>query len=185
MLGGSGCSICASERTDIRPDRHGPTRLRSHLNSHESHMEGFRVGGFVGADKLEIEIAPHEVTMEGEIACLGNIVVNVLKTLEVLEGEGPDATVQTVAYAYNVSIRNRFNIFRYDNLHLTKGHPDPHHKDVYDWRTGEQLPESPKWVGAEHWPTLADVIREAQRWHGDHYAELDNPDDYPELMPRG
>ncbi len=148
-------------------------------------MQGFRASGFVGGDSLETEIASHEVTMEGEIACLGNIVVNVLKTLEVLSGEGMDAMVQTVTYAYNVSIRGRFNIFRYDNLHSTKGHPDPHHKDVYDWRTGEQLPGSPLWVGIECWPTLADVILEAQQWYADHYGELDNPDEFPELIPRG
>jgi hypothetical protein len=147
-------------------------------------MEGLRASGFVDGDTLVIEVGPHTITMEGEIACLGGIVINVLKTLEVLRGEGQDAMVQTVTYSYNVSIRRQFNIFRYDNLHPTKGHPDPHHKNLYDWQTGEQLPESPKWVGIEQWPSLTDVILEAQQWHGDHYDKLDAPEEFPELGVR-
>lgn len=183
MRGGSGCSTYESEQIDTRLYKHGPTRLQSYLSSHEGHMEGLRASRFVNGDNLFIEVGPHRVTMEGRIACLGGIVVNVLKTLEVLGGEGQDAMVQTVAYAYNISIRGQSNIFRYDNLHRRKGHPDPHHKDLYDWRTNEHLPESPKWMGAERWPTLNDVILEAQQWYYDHRHELEAPNDFAELEP--
>jgi len=148
-------------------------------------MEGLRASGFVNGDNLITEVGPYRVTIEGEIACLGGIVVNVLKTLEVLRGEGLDAVVQTVTYAYNASVRNGFNVFRYDNLHRFKGHPDSHHKHTYDWLTGEEVAETPEPVGAEGWPSLTDVIVEAQKWHGDHYDELENPDKFPELAARG
>ncbi len=103
-------------------------------------MEGLKNSGFVHADNLEFKEVPGAVTIEGDIACLGNIVVSVLKTLEVLAGEGLEATVQTVTYSYNVRIAGKHNIFRYDNLHMHNDHPDSHHKDVYDWQTGERFP---------------------------------------------
>ncbi len=95
-----------------------------------------------------------------------------------------DAMVQTVTYSYNVSIRNQSNIFRYDNLHRFRGHPDNHHKHLYDWQTGEQLAESPEPVGVEGWPSLTDVILEAQKWYGDTYDDLENPDAFAELGAR-
>lgn len=123
-------------------------------------MERLKNSGFVYADNLEFKEVPGAVTLEGEIACLGNIVVSVLKTLDVLEGEGLEALVQTATYSYNVRVAGKHNIFRYDNLH-SHGHPGNHHKDVYDWPTGERLPS--EWVGETSWPTLADVVWEAQR----------------------
>jgi hypothetical protein len=172
--------ICASERVPIRPGRHRPIDFGSYRRIHDGHMESLKNSGFVHADNLVFaERGPGTVTLEGEIACLGNIVVSVLKTLEVLEGEGLAATVQTVRYSYNVRIAGKFNIFRYDNFHVHNEHPDSHHKDVYDWRTGDRLPS--EWIGRDHWPTRADVIWEAQRWYYDHMHELDDPDAYPTL----
>jgi len=151
-------------------------------------MEGLRRGVFVGEDRLDIEedqeSDPRLVLIEGEIGCLVRIVVSVLKTLEVLDGEGLDATVQTVTYSYNVSIRPGHNLFRYDNLHSRRGHPDDHHKHLFDWRTGEELPESPKWIGANGWPTLTEEVIEAERWYWDHRDELEAPDSFPELQVR-
>lgn len=146
-------------------------------------MESIRNSGFVGGDSLEFVQAPHVVTIEGEIQCLGEILITVFKTLEVLGGEGLGATVRTATYSYNVSVRNRYNIFRYDNLHPIKGFPDNHHKDLYEWRTGNRLPS--KWIGERDWPTLADAIYEAQRWYYHHMHELEHPDRFPELGLRG
>jgi hypothetical protein len=174
--------IYANERVHIEPDRHRPIDFGSYRRNHDGHMEGLRNSGFVHADNLEFKQRPNSVTLEGEIACLGNIVVSVYKTLEVLGGQGLEATVQTVAYAYNVRIHNQHNIFRYDNLHPIKDFPDNHHKDPYDWRTGERLPS--EWVGQRDWPTLADVLWEAQRWYYEHMNELDNPSGIPPVLRR-
>lgn len=146
-------------------------------------MEGLRASGFVDGDNLLTEIGTHTVTITGNIGCLGGIVISVLKTLDRLGGKGQDAIVQTVTYAYNVSIRGQHNIFRYDNLHDIKGYPDRHHKDLYDWRTNKRLLESPEWIGAERWPTLTDVICEARNWYYNHEHELEAPNEFPELEP--
>lgn len=149
-------------------------------------MEALRRGGFVGDDTLSFDPrAESEIVLAGEIACLGRIVVDVFKVLEVLEGEGADAMVQTLFYSYNVFLRGGNNILRYDNLHPRKDHPDDHHKHTYDWKTGEQLPDSPVWIGAEEWPTLGEVLREAQSWYYEHRERLEGAEEFPSLGARG
>lgn len=175
----------------IGRDRHGPARLENYLNAHNSHMDRFRVSGFVDGDSLGLEELPAQgiATIKGEIACLGCIVIRVFKILEILEGEGRDAMVQTVRYSYNVSIRlsgqRGANIFRYDNAHSYKDHPDDHHKHYYDWHTGRQLEDRLEWIGEERWPHLSEVIAEAHGWYASHLNELDHPEDYPTLRERG
>jgi hypothetical protein len=78
-------------------------------------------------------------------------------------------------------VRGRHPIFRYDNFHtdwLYPGHQDEHHKHLFDWKVGEQMEDSPIWIGAEKWPTLSDVINEAGDWYDAHYHELDYPNDF-------
>lgn len=59
-------------------------------------MDQARADGFVGTDTLTLDpIGVGLLSMTGEIACLGGIVVRVEKFLEVLEGDGPDAYVRT------------------------------------------------------------------------------------------
>jgi hypothetical protein len=149
-------------------------------------MAALRRGGFVGDDTLSVEPrAEGEIVLAGEIACLGRIVVDVFKVLEVLEGEGADAMVQTLFYSYNVFLRGGNNILRYDNLHPRKDHPDDHHKHTYSWKTGEQLPGSPVWIGAEKWPTLGEVLREVQSWYYEHREQLERAEEFPSLGARG
>lgn len=149
-------------------------------------MEAFRRAGFVGDDTLSFDArAGGELVLAGEIACLGRIVVDVFKVLEVLEGTGADAMVQTLFYSYNVFVRGGNNIIRYDNLHPRKDHPDDHHKHTYDWTTGEQLQDSPAWIGAKKWPTLGEVLREAQDWYYEHREELEGVEEFPVLGARG
>lgn len=149
-------------------------------------MEKPRASGFVGADTLSFEelAGAAGVFLSGEIACKGQIVISVEKFLAVLEGEGPTALVQTEWYSYNVFVRGWHNILRYDNQHprlLYPGHPDPHHKHEFDWRSGEENRDSPKWVGEEGWPTLGEVIREVERWYWQNRSDLPEPDRYPEI----
>lgn len=147
-------------------------------------MDQFRSGGFVGNDTLAFDFGSSgTLSMKGEIACLGRIVIRVEKNL-VLEGEGSDPLVRTVDYAYNAWIRGRHNILRYDNLHRYEGHGDEHHKHEYDWTTGEQLVGSPSWVGVDNWPTLGQFIEEVQEWYWVHRNQLEGADEYPELGTR-
>jgi hypothetical protein len=149
-------------------------------------MAQLRSTGFVGDDTLQLSRATKQFILHGEIACLGSIVIRVEKALRILENNGPNSLIETIWYAYNVSLRGGHNIFRYDNqdedYRFRKGHGDPHHKHIFDWRTGDE--KECKWVGADRWPTLDEVIVESQNWYWEHKKELNNPDGYPELALR-
>jgi hypothetical protein len=137
--------------------------------------------GFVGGSALEVRKFREHFLMEGEIGCLGEIVIGVQKVIEIVGWVNNEPMVQTSMYAYNVSVRGMHTIFRYDTQHpdrLYAGHADPHHKHDFNWKTGDPLPESPIWTGALMWPTLGDVIWEARDWHAEHFSELIHPDAY-------
>jgi Family of unknown function (DUF6516) len=153
-------------------------------------MEQLRGSEFVAADTLSFEELPGAagIFLDGEVACKGGIVVSVEKFLDVLEGDGPAAQVQTEWYSYNAFVRDGHNILRYDNQHpehLYQGHQDPHHKHTFDWRSGDEEENSPTWIGADRWPTLSEVIREVESWYWANREDLPDPDSYPELGRRG
>jgi Family of unknown function (DUF6516) len=140
-------------------------------------MEQFKVSRFVGAETLEFSNdLPGVITLQGEIACLGNIIVTVEKYLRILGGDGDNAMVQTFQYSYNVSVRNEGNIFRYDNSHDRPGHADRHHKHEFD-DEGEQI----IWIGYQSWRTLGQVLQETQEWYWLNRESLELPDTYPIL----
>lgn len=146
-------------------------------------MERFRSEGFVGDDSLSLDHGPHAVRLSGEIACRGEIVITVDKTLRIVDGSGANARVLGVLYSYNVHLRSGTNVLRYDNVHTHPGQADPYHKHVYDV-AGD--PEGRAvWVGYENWPTLGDVIEEARTWYETHPEEIENPDAFPHLGVRG
>lgn len=158
--------------------RHQPTKFEKYCQIHDSYLERFRNEEFIGHDTLVFKEDGSEILLVGEIGCLGQILITVDKTLEVLRSGGGDL-VQTIVYEYNVSVRGFGNVFRYDNSHSRIGHSDNHHKHEFDWRLNEQGEGKVVWIGAERWPTLAEVIDEAQDWY---YVNMDElPKGYPEL----
>jgi hypothetical protein len=137
--------------------------------------------GFVSAHTLIFEKLEGLYTLRGEIACLGNIVVTVNKTIEILESDSEDDIVQTSGYSYNASVRGAKNFLRNDNAHSHEGHADPHHKHEFDWRTEANQPGSPHWVGEQGWPTLGQFIDAVQDWYWSHREELPEPERFPTL----
>ncbi|HEX7380250.1 MAG TPA: DUF6516 family protein [Pirellulales bacterium] len=165
-----------------RPAKHNPCLLATYLNVHNNVMEQCRRSGFVGADTLQLSRYGRDFLLEGEIGCQGRIVIGARKILECVSVPGRPIEVQTLVYAYNVSVRGHNKIFRYDNQHASwryPGHRDEHHKHLFDWRTGDELAESPLWMGVDGWPTLHEVVDEARDWHAANRAALDAPDDFP------
>ena len=168
-----------------RPAKHRPCLLTTYLNVHSNVMEQLRRSGFVGADTLQLNRYGSDFLLEGEIGCLGRIVVGVWKILECVSPRGRPVEVQTLVYAYNVSVRGRNKIFRYDNQHaswLYAGHRDEHHKHVFDWQTGDESSDSPLWIGADRWPTLHEVIEEVRDWHAANRDALEAPDEFPQNL---
>ncbi len=167
-----------------RTDRHGPIRFKSYREIHETVMNQFVSRDFVKNQTLAFSFFPYGIRLKGEISCLGGIVVTVDKFLDILNEEETNPLVQTLWYAYNASVRDHGNILRYDNQddeYLREGHLDEHHKHLFDWRTGQEMGNSPVWIGRQGWLTLGDVLQEIQDWYWHHRSELPNPDEYPEI----
>lgn len=168
------------------PPKHSPTKFSTYYSVHEKRMDQFRSGGFVGEDTLEFfSRGSGNLTIAGEISCLGDIVIRVEKNLAVIDDGTADPQVQTVDYAYNASVRGAKSFLRHDNLHAYAGHKDSHHRHDLDWQDERDLPGSPSWVGAEGWPTLSEFIEEVQGWYWSHRDELPKPDRYAALKVRG
>lgn len=142
-------------------------------------MNRFYREGFIADDTLDLTPLGSILSLEGEVGCLGRIVIRVEKVLEFVDASDH---IQTRYYAYNASVQGVGNIFRYDNQHpeaMYEGHRDPHHKHLFNFLTNEEESDSPIWVGAEKWPTLGQVIEELRDWHSRHYGELPFPDQFP------
>ncbi len=169
----------------MAPAKHGPARLRTYRQVHDSRMEHFYSSGFVCSDTLVWEAVPGALKLTGEIGCKGNLVIGVEKLLVVLDPDGDpedlNVEVQTVRYAYNAFVRGHGNLLRHDNIHAHPGHPDNHHRHEFDWKTDEELDGFPAWCGAGGWPTLGEFIDEVASWYWTHRAELPEPDGEPEL----
>lgn len=166
---------------------HLPTRFSTYQATHNNLLGQFKDRDFVGKENLCFTPSAQGIFLEGEIGCLGNIVIAVEKFLEILDGDRNDAMVQTLWYSYNVFIRGQYNLFRYDNQDddfLRPGHQDEHHKHCFDWRTGEEVVGSPIWMGVDKWPTLGQVIAEVEDWYWEHREDIADPDGYPSIDVR-
>jgi hypothetical protein len=140
--------------------------------------------GFVQSDTLCFEAAAGYVRLEGEIACMGNIVITVTKFIRVVEHAADgEPMVQTLTYAYNAHVRNHNTFLRVDNAHPHPGHADNHHRHRQDWRASQEteLAGSPEWIGEAGWPTLAEFVREVHDWYCAHSDHLPVPDGAPRL----
>lgn len=172
---------------------HAPNRFASYQEIHETVMDQFLDTGFVVENALlftrwqafdaNLNEIP-QIRLSGEIACLGKILITVDKYLNILEGSGDNSVVQTVSYAYNVSIQGYGNVFRYDNQDdifiFNFGHADNHHKHLCDWNTGDPLGEV-IWVGYDNWPKLDQVIRESEAWYWENRSNLIFPNEPAEV----
>lgn len=139
-------------------------------------MARLRDGGFVHRDNLSFsKISDSTIRLDGNVACLGDIVVSVEKKLEIVWRDRGEPLVQTVNYGYNASIQGWNSFLRWDNYHQYPGHQDPHHLHRMAWQTGLELPGSPERIGAQGWPTLAEAIREVGSWYYDNFEQLPRP----------
>lgn len=169
----------------MNPDRHSPNRFSSYYETHQTILNQFIARDFVGRQNLMFNKYSKLFHCKGEIGCLGEIVISVDKIIAIVDFS--DESVQTKRYAYNASIRGRGKIFRYDNQHshhLRPGHLDPHHKHSFNWETNLEEPNSPVWVGESGWPTLGQVLQEAEDWYWENRDFLPNPDEYASIGVR-
>ena len=141
-------------------DRHGWNRWDNYLTVHFSQIDRLLDEGFLVEDLLVIDVSGNNiVTIEGTLRCQHGLLIEVAKALEI-DGE----RVRTFKYKYHAAFADPHRaIFRYDDAHDRPGHPDRHHKHVFD-PPGAPEPGRVVWVGREGWPTLADVVVELSEW---------------------
>lgn len=154
----------------MSPGKHGPNRLASYVEVHETQMQQVLRNGFVLSEDLSFEPLPGAVLLSGRIQCQGGIYIDVSKQIELLTNEGASSTVQTKAYRYNVALAGRSNIFRYDSAHPDHNQEDHVHR--YDIISGKQVEPAEMIYDRERVPTLREVIDEAEEWYYEHQDQL-------------
>lgn len=154
----------------MSPGKHGPNRLASYSEIHQTQIEQVLRGGFVASEDLSFESIPGAIIVSGRIRCLGGIYIDVRKRLALITNEGANSTVQTSAYSYNVAVEGIGNIFRYDSAHAD--HNQEHHVHRYDVLNGDREGEVELIYDEERVPTLREVIDEAEAWYYAHYDGL-------------
>jgi len=144
-------------RGDQEPtDRHGWNRLDSYrdimarvLRNHE---------WFIESDDLDLAHVDGTLQISGHLTCSSGRLLGVWKRLLVQSRDGV-LYVRTIRYSYEAFYAGRC-LFRYDNAHPHPGHPDEHHKHVFDASGGEQV----IWLGRDRWPYLSDALEELAQW---------------------
>jgi len=125
--------------------------------------------GFVVNDRCAFTFFPSVVLLQGTIACLDDITLEVEKEIAVLKGRGMTALVQTQMFRYHAWVRGAHNIFRYESAHE---HRPRAHKHVYDtFGDGLEI-EVLDLLDEERIPTLGEVVRELQVWHQNHARQI-------------
>ena len=143
-------------------NRHGWNSWDDYLAVHTRRLRDFE--HFVLSDRLGYTTTKTQVFWSGILYCQDGIEINVAKHQDVEHQSGRPA-VRTWEYSYHVLRRvgpETFSLFRYDNIHLHRGHADRHHRHRYDDLGGEIEP--PVCVEEPGWPTLSEVIAEAEAW---------------------
>jgi hypothetical protein len=144
-------------------DRHNWISWDQYQNVHHSCLSDY-LDYFILEDGLDVAKTDALVYWKGVLVCADGIEIRVAKVQEVRYRNG-QPEVRTFNYSYHVLQRvegEACNLFRYDNAHPHLNHPDPHHRHQYD-DNGIEI-EPARHVGADAWPTLAEVIEEAFKW---------------------
>ena len=152
-------------------DKHGPNRLSSYVEIHDTVMMHLHRAGFVLSNDLVFTPLRDSILLEGQVECLGGLLVDVRKILSILEGLGAESIVRTANYSYNVSLRGLGNVFRYDSPHAT--HNRFHHVHRYDILNDDRDGSVVIIPDPNDVPTLGEVVDEAVNWYFLHADQIE------------
>lgn len=125
-------------------DPHGPNRISNYINTHETITEQFVSRGFIALNELVIEAYGNQhLTITGSLHCLGGIIIDVAKILQIVDEQGGEARVKTVWYRYHAKIQGVGNVLRYDSPHAHRNFDHVHRFDVFG--DGSETVEESNW----------------------------------------
>lgn len=134
-------------------------------------MQRYRDEGFIVSDDLEFrDIGGGVIELQGRITCARSLYIDVRKALQIVDGDGHNATVQTFAYTYCAVLAGVGNVFRYCSPH--EDHNQDHHVHEFDVLAGDRA-GNVRPVGEDGWPLLGEAIGRLQQWACDHSLELE------------
>jgi hypothetical protein len=151
--------------------KHSPNRFGGYLSTHTKIMDKWIRDGFVVSDSCTfMGLGENYLLLEGAIECAGGLLyIDVWKLLQVLEGTGPNALVQTIDYHYVAVLKGRGIVFRYDGPHDHRRMHHVHRFAVLEDPEVETLIE----LDEDGWPTLGEVITEFSKWYYDNYDKIE------------
>ncbi|MBN8564533.1 MAG: hypothetical protein J0L70_28785 [Leptolyngbya sp. UWPOB_LEPTO1] len=112
--------------------------------------------------------------IKGRVICRGGLELTVNKTLKASKLNSIQF-VETVKYSYHLTTSDERDVFRYDNahVHFYLGHRSEFHVHRFD-EDGNEKHQSPYEIfDLEEWPTLAEVIQEADKFYWDSLYPLE------------
>jgi hypothetical protein len=157
--------------------KHAAARLDTYITVHNNWMKQLSQEGLILDHNLDFAPIPGTpfLTLKGDIFLEGSLKMHVNKTLRVSKVRG-EPYVQTVEYAYNLSLIKVGNIFRYDNMHAHYGHQSKDHRHQYE-PPGERK-RLDEIRDKDDVPTLGEALNEAREyldWHEKYRPQTDEP----------
>jgi len=176
-MSGRLCIVASKTSLKSTLGKHSPARFNTYFKTHNNWMRGLKEEGFVLSDTLEtvaIKGTPY-MEMSGDIFLQGNLKMHVHKTLRASKVAGV-VYVETIKYAYNLSLQKVGNIFRYDNAHAHYGHFFKDHKHEYEPPgVRKSLIEIRR---KDEVPTLGEALNESRLfldWHEKYCLQAEDP----------
>lgn len=84
--------------------KHGPNRLRNYIEIHETVIRRFMDLDFIEEDALTLTPNKGAIRMEGNLRCIGGLLIKVKKDLEVLSDE-EDPLIRNAFYTYILHVQ--------------------------------------------------------------------------------
>jgi hypothetical protein len=156
----------------VHRGKHAPCRLHQLIDTQTVQIEQLRAEGFVLHPELSYTPASEGLLVSGYIQCEGNLYLQVMQYIALVERVGVSRLFAIEDYSYHAVLRGVGSIFRYDSPH--PDHNQEHHVHEYSV-IGKAAVGPPRFLYSEaEIPTLGDALRRLRRWHSDNSpVELD------------
>ena len=142
-------------------DRHGWNSLEGYLSIHDNRLNNH---SFLDPSKPHtIGITYHQINdeesvmaIQGHVFCLGNVVLEVEKYLQMMERENGQLFVRGFSYRYHAFVPGEHSLVRYDNSHGE----DVYHRHAFEPVTGQETEITD--LTRNEFPTFSEILDELE-----------------------